>query len=455
MATSTWTVAPDNTSANTFWRWSHPISAALASFGWIQTADTGQMVWPVSMISISNAVAAAGVCTFTYTLLQGAALRVGNSITVKSCTTAGLNATYIIQSLPLATTFTVNTATTVTEAETAFGSVDVLIAITNAIGNGGTNTYTYTNTDGVLINGQSIVITGCTTVGFNGTFTVASISGGTFTTTTGISHATEVETGTGIVTAQPVATVRTASTLPPSANVTLYEVWRMNDSLQGTMPVFLKIQIGDNNNSGPAFYISVGAATNGAGTLTGGNVTGANILQAGQTTNSTSTTPTYMSGDTNRLCGVFWPGLATAPGGFFSIERSHDSTGVDTGSYVIVSTMGAGNSTWVYANQSFNTLTQTITEARPPCITKTGALTGAFANTTILCPVFPVIGAVGNPCINMLIGKAADWTDQTQFQLTLYGSQHTYQITNTTLSNAAGRISYDTTATCCIAYRYD
>src|SRR5882672_3737481 len=109
MTTSTFTVAPDNTTGITLYKWAHPISVALAAFGWVQTPDTGQLVWPATIVNITNAVAASGTCTFTYTLAVGAALRVGNSIQVRNCTTAGLNATYIIQSLPLATTFTVNT----------------------------------------------------------------------------------------------------------------------------------------------------------------------------------------------------------------------------------------------------------------------------------------------------------------------------------------------------------
>src|SRR5579864_8867247 len=100
MAVSTFTVAADNTNASTAYNWMKRVSAALAAFGWVQQPDTGQVVWPVSIISITNAVAASGTVTFTYTLLQGAALRVGAQIVVTNATTAGLNATYTIASLP-------------------------------------------------------------------------------------------------------------------------------------------------------------------------------------------------------------------------------------------------------------------------------------------------------------------------------------------------------------------
>ena len=48
-----------------------------------------------------------------------------------------------------------------------------------------------------------------------------------------------------------------------------YEVWRFDDTLQGTSPVFMKIEYGSSNNQAtPALRITVSSGTNGAGTPT-------------------------------------------------------------------------------------------------------------------------------------------------------------------------------------------
>jgi hypothetical protein len=49
-----------------------------------------------------------------------------------------------------------------------------------------------------------------------------------------------------------------------------YEIYRLNDSLDATAPVFIKIEYGTGASvNQPALRISVSTATNGAGTLTG------------------------------------------------------------------------------------------------------------------------------------------------------------------------------------------
>ena len=49
-----------------------------------------------------------------------------------------------------------------------------------------------------------------------------------------------------------------------------YQIWRMNDSLQGTYPVFIKIEFGCGSVSNtPAMWVTIGTGSNGTGTITG------------------------------------------------------------------------------------------------------------------------------------------------------------------------------------------
>jgi hypothetical protein len=465
VATFTNSVAPINTNGSTFYAWAHALAAFMATAGWIQAPDTGQVVWPVSIVNLVSVVANGSTAVFTYTLLQGAALRNGATIILKGCTTAGLNVTAVITALG-AGTFTVATGTTVTETETAnaaFGSVSPQIAITNAIGNGSSNTYTYTLLDGPdPINGQSILIAGCTTGGFNATLTIATVNTGakTFTTTTGITHATEAETGTGIVACIP-AVINTSevtnTTLPPATTTYLYEVWKMGDG--NSFPVYLRINYGTGATAlevGLQFVLQ--AATDGAGGVPG--ATGNTGTITGFSANTSSATPTasYMSGASNRLQLAMWPNSAVVTRCLLNIERSHDSSGNDTTSnqYATLSCIGSTSGGAITISQiSITSANQTVTETKLPTISSHTTATGSFALSTLVSPVFPVVGAVGNPLIGLMTGKSADWVDLTQFSYTIYGAPHNFLVLDNATWNAASAFLYDTTPTGCLFMRYE
>jgi hypothetical protein len=81
----------------------------------------------------------------------------------------------------------------------------------------------------------------------------------------------------GLVNTADTGQINPATVLAPGAWNTIqgYEIWRFNDALQSTAPVFLKIEYGSQSNfssSGqfaPGLAFTVGTGTNGAGTLTG------------------------------------------------------------------------------------------------------------------------------------------------------------------------------------------
>jgi hypothetical protein len=143
-------------------------------------------------------------------------------------------------------------------------------------------------------------------------------------------------------------------------NISGYEIFRFSDALQATHPVFIKIEYGNANaaNSGPLYgppviYVTVGTATNGAGTLTGSRVSTRTRLLGMQSTagnsnngvssGTTQQSPCYFSGDgtyINMALGVqqtahavFTTGGSTPPistPGFFGVERTRNSLGEPT-----------------------------------------------------------------------------------------------------------------------------
>lgn len=142
-----------------------------------------------------------------------------------------------------------------------------------------------------------------------------------------------------------------------SINVIGYEIWKFNDSLQETSPVFLRVEYRQIVNlAGHTSYqlsIFFGTATNGAGTLIG--VTKEFWLSPfSQPFNTPAdgfagTVSCFSSGDGSSLVLAFGPavttGTANSNGGLgtFFIDRTRDSSGAITGEGVVAACSGWQN----------------------------------------------------------------------------------------------------------------
>lgn len=117
-------------------------------------------------------------------------------------------------------------------------------------------------------------------------------------------------------------------TKPTVANtVAGFEIWRMNDTLQASAPIFLKIEYGTGTSATTSsLWITVGFATDGAGNIIGTNQS--TRTQLASSLNSATAYDWKFSGDTNRL-GVVETLYASAFRYLF-IERTHASDGSDT-----------------------------------------------------------------------------------------------------------------------------
>src|SRR5690606_4107061 len=75
----------------------------------------------------------------------------------------------------------------------------------------------------------------------------------------------------GLVQTPDTGQINWASVTRPGSNsVAGYEIWRFDDALQGTAPVFLKLSYGTGNNTnGPRLTLQVGTGSDGSGNLTG------------------------------------------------------------------------------------------------------------------------------------------------------------------------------------------
>lgn len=136
----------------------------------------------------------------------------------------------------------------------------------------------------------------------------------------------------------------TTVTKPGVANtVAGYEIWRMNDALQGTAPIFLKIEYGTGaaaTNS--ALWITLGFSTNGAGIINSTNTS--TRTQIYTTQNSATLNDWKFCGSSNRL-GVMENPLVSSQCKYIFVERTHNSDGSDsaTGAMLVFGSSQSSN----------------------------------------------------------------------------------------------------------------
>ena len=226
---------------------------------------------------------------------------------------------------------------------------------------------------------------------------------------------------------QTADTGQTATdSLPAEANTNTvggYQIWRMGDALQATAPVFLKIEFGSSStSSAPAVWLTIGTGTDGAGNLTG-QVSTRFVL--GTTVNSTTAQTCYASGATNRCAFAMFMGIQTATYSlFFSIERSKDASGSDTGDGIII--FGAAANGTVKTQYLPASGTISAIQSYPALPVYQGITTLANGSDVGMIPLFPQgqLGAV-NPGNTIWFYYQPDLVALNPISATLKGSSHT------------------------------
>lgn len=99
---------------------------------------------------------------------------------------------------------------------------------------------------------------------------------------------------------------------PTSVVAAGYEIYRLNDSLNPTFPIFIKIEYGTSNTNAPGIWLTIGQGSNGSGTVTGWTSTRAQIVRQSP---PSSTSTNYAT----NIC---------VTGGFFGFEFKREA--VDT-----------------------------------------------------------------------------------------------------------------------------
>ncbi len=86
----------DSSTISYFTAWASAISSWFATCGWVQTADTGQVMW--TGMSVTACSFSSGNSTYTYSSLTGLSLQNGRALAITGMTNAANNGTFVITS---------------------------------------------------------------------------------------------------------------------------------------------------------------------------------------------------------------------------------------------------------------------------------------------------------------------------------------------------------------------
>jgi hypothetical protein len=219
-----------------------------------------------------------------------------------------------------------------------------------------------------------------------------------------------------------------------------YEVWRFNDSLQSTKPLFFKLEYGAGAAAAtPALWVTTGTATDGAGTMTSASGTGTSTTSR-RTIGDTTQTLTAVTGnvyigapDSSCIGVLAWPGYSSTWGGMaFFIERTRDSDGTPNGNgYLFGSakslTGSAGTTTWDQRHFSGLPIPSQWTMGLCPFLNDSNFTSVSDGATLYPLPFMtgytPRMGGPSKLLVG--IGKG-DVTANTTFSMTHYGGSRTW-----------------------------
>lgn len=190
----------------------------------------------------------------------------------------------------------------------------------------------------------------------------------TQTWTTAVAHASDTDfrawgselsgklAAAGLVQTADTGQINWSTVTRPSTNTAGgYEIWRFNDSLQGTAPILIKIEYGTGSNATyPQIWATVGSGSNGAGTLTG-TVSARDAVVSNYTCGA-GNYPSYLCVAAGHF-GLAWKvgAMSSNSGaGIFVVVRTHDTAGAPTatGALVYWGTISGASGTTIVSAQS-------------------------------------------------------------------------------------------------------
>ena len=244
---------------------------------------------------------------------------------------------------------------------------------------------------------------------------------------------------TGQIDWSTVSAPATASAFPG------YEIRAFTDAHQGQMPVFLKIEYGSgpSNASQTSIRVSVGRATDGAGTLSESTVP----VLLYNPNYTTTTFNCYVSGASDRISFILFCNLSWSLS--FYIERVKDASGVATNSGITMVSADTNGVIQQYLGRKGLGFPYAPSSGCM-CSIPYGITSASYSGNIGLFPVFVNCGYANNPDLGGAVYIIADIAIETDVELSIFSSNHNYK----TAGRNYGNINNNTNAKS-LAVRYE
>lgn len=214
---------------------------------------------------------------------------------------------------------------------------------------------------------------------------------------------------------------------PVAGDRVYYEVWKANDALASSCPIFMKVIYGGSTTSNnPVLKLQFATGSDGAGTLTGNSTAAVDLYNSSAALSEGDTTHECdFAGGVGYFTCLMWRDAAngSVPQGFV-VERALDSSGGYRDAYFTVLMLGSSVTNAVA--QVFKPAGGTSKADQYASTIYFTGTSGAYGSNTAVFPIFPMVGLPDNPLSSMIMVKSPDQVEGATFQVTMYGVTHTY-----------------------------
>ena len=252
---------------------------------------------------------------------------------------------------------------------------------------------------------------------------------------------------------------------PAAANAKQgYEIWRMDDALQGTYPCYIRLDYGAGSSAAYlGLWLTLGTGSDGAGNITGKLFDGGAVAVATLSNNSQDTTSQALYGSADTARFTFNVG---GVGGvtyllLLGIERTKDSSGGDSGDgFLIVGKSALATKpsgfTGTVANAACWIHYCKYTGAQPPMSAGWNYILAnenpsVFGTDVGVGLVIPTATIAEQPGANFAVARSSDFLLSATPSMTLYGQSITYVRLAATVHSNSGTAD----ASAVILMRYD
>lgn len=275
---------------------------------------------------------------------------------------------------------------------------------------------------------------------------------------------TLVTTG-GWVNTADTGQLNLATAVAPGAASTKvgYRIYRMNDALQATTPVFMRIDYGSGNSGAttPGFWVTIGSGSDGAGNITGVAFNGgaaASSTVRSNTTVAASACDSYGSADTNRVSLMLFVRPTANDLMLFTLERTKDSSGNDTAAgllmnYTSTANNGVDGSNYIVLGGGAQPPTQTGVN-----LAMSNLASSAFSSNVGIGLALHCKSEIVQPGMGMIAVNDGDFIAEATVTVSIYGNTRSYQLGNFNASQVrvpTGNAGASNRANTRVGIRYD